>query len=455
MRKSILLSSVSILYTALIVGILVIVNLLSINHHTRFDLTSQKYFSLSPQSKKVIKALDEKITIFAFVKQEESFDAIDLLDKYLSPMIETQIVDPDRKPSIAAKYNITGYNALIVETASGRREATTYISEESLTNAIVKATRDEEKKVYFMQGHNERATDSDGQQDWGSVSKLLKMAAYQVETINLFTTGIIPDDADLLVIAGPRNDFQELELDLIDKSLKKGMALLLTLDPGVHPNLEKFMKEYGVKIHRDHIIDPISQQIGFDPLVASVSSYSKHPIVKDIKAATFFPFARSITFDKENSNHARFVPFATTAAQSWGETDPVSLESGVVEYHPGVDHPGPRIIAGAISFSIGKSKEELKIGEKPGVGRIAIVGDSDFAANATIGLSSNKDLFQNIIGWLLDRGEQITVRPKSRGFNPIIFSDTALNTIFVIVVVLMPVASVVTGVLVRRRRKKA
>ena len=45
--------------------------------------------------------------------------------------------------------------------------------------------------------------------------------------------------------------------------------------------------------------------------------------------------------------------------------------------------------------------------------RVVVVGDSDFAANAGLGIQGNRDLFMNTIGWLSQQENLIAIRPKN------------------------------------------
>ena len=136
MKKSLQYGVGSFLYTLLVIGIVVIANLIFIKHHLRYDLTEGARYSLSPQSEKVISSLKEKVTVFAFVGLEERAPAKDLLEQYQAKNFSYKLVDPDKKPAIAAKYEITGYNTLLVETEQGRREVVTEITEENLQTPL-------------------------------------------------------------------------------------------------------------------------------------------------------------------------------------------------------------------------------------------------------------------------------------------------------------------------------
>ena len=111
---------------------------------------------------------------------------------------------------------------------------------------------------------------------------------YEVKPLNWFETGAIPDDADLLIIPGPRNDFQQVEIDRLKEFLEQGRNLLLTIDPANVPNITDFLGEYGILLNLDLVLDPVSEKLGMEPLIAAVSSYPAHPVTEGFKAAHFF-----------------------------------------------------------------------------------------------------------------------------------------------------------------------
>lgn len=455
MRRSLALGSNTVVFAAVVVGIVVVLNLVSSAHYKRLDMTSAGVYTLSPQSEKALAALGEEMTIYAFVRPENRRAFLDLLEQYAyeSGKVTVEAVDPDKKPGLARRLKVRNYGTIVVETASGRRETTEELSEEAVTNAILRAGATDAKKVYVLTGHGERALDDDNPLGWSAAKEALEAAAYEVETLDWFATGGIPEDADLLIIPGPKNDLREEEIERLRERLEAGGAALIMLDPGRLDNIEKFLAGYGFLLHDDMVLDPLSQRIGFDPLVATVTKYEGHPVVEGFRAATFFPVARSMDIKSGPSREVKAI--GRTGVSSWGETDADSIERGKPEYKEGEDLPGPRILAASAEWETGPPKEERKIGETVKKARLVVTGDSDFASNSTLGFSGNKDLFLNIVGWLLEQEERVSIRPKTKGFNPIMFTSGELKLIFWTAVVAVPALVIAAGVGVRIIRRRA
>lgn len=445
-----------VIYAALVLSILIVVNAISFSHYRLFDLTGEGMFTLSDQTRKVVKSLEENVTIYAFAQPMQNLGIKDFLDQYAyeSKKIKYEIIDPNKQPAMAQKFNVTDYGTFVIETASGRRESTKKMSEEEITNTILKAITSGQKKIYILEGHEERDVTNQKPLGWSGAKKALESAMYAVETLNWFKTGEIPGDVDLLIIPGPRNDFQEGEINRLGEYMEKGGSIMFTLDPSVLPNLEGLLGAYGFIFYEDVILDPLSQQMGFDPMVATVSSYEKHPITKDFKTATFYPVARSLELKYSNSKKAKLKPIGRTTSQSWSETDLESIEKGEPVFSESDDMQGPRIVAASAQWEQGPSKEARKIGEKSRKARMIVTGDSDFASNSTMGLLGNRDLFLNMIAWLLEEDFRISIRPKTKGFNPILFTSDQIQFVFWSIVVAMPSVVVVAGVAVIYRRRK-
>ncbi len=457
MRRSVKYGSNTLLFTVIIIAVLVLVNIISAKHYNVIDVTSSSKFSLSPQTLKVLRSLGESVKVLAFVKTEQSLAVADFLDQYvyISERLKYEIIDPDKKPGLAKKYKVDRYGVFVVEASTGRKEIISELSEEELTNAIIKATTTEQKKIYVLEGHGERSMDDTNQQGWSAVNEALLQAGYMVTPLNWFETGSIPDDIDMLLIPGPKNDMQSGEIDRLREMLDKGIPVFIAIDPLDLPNIQGLLGEFGFKFHEEMILDPVSQSLGFEPLVATATGYTGHPVSKEMKAATFFPVARSIDLEKENRVNAELAAIASTATQSWSETSLASIEKGTPEFEENDDLPGPRIVVAAAQWDVGPSLAKRKIGEKAIKARMVVAGDSDFASNATLGLSANRDLFMNITGWLLEQENRISIRPKDKAFNPVMFTSFQLKVIFWSVVAALPFSVAVLGVIVRSRRRRS
>ena len=169
-------------------------------------------------------------------------------------------------------------------------------------------------------------------------------------------------------------------------------------------------------------LNPIGQLFGTGPLVPIVSQYDPHPITKDMRghhdAVPADPLGRG---GQERPRRAYGdQPLAKTSAQSWGETDKSVCSRGRGQAGPGREE-GP--LAGRRRGHGGReSKPDAKAEgaepKKPVKARIVVVGTADFASNQFLGAQGNQDFFLNVVSWLAEEEDQISMRPKDTKQNP-------------------------------------
>src|SRR5262249_55889949 len=144
-------------------------------------------------------------------------------------------IDPDKKREIAQQNQIQQYGTIVLN-YKGRTERVTTNTEQDITNGIIKVVTGEQKKIYFTQGHGEKDTTASDRQGYSAVASALKNENYDVEKLVIAQKGSVPDDASVVIVAGPKADFLPGEIDAIKKYLDKSGKLLLMLDPPDKPD---------------------------------------------------------------------------------------------------------------------------------------------------------------------------------------------------------------------------
>ena len=408
-----------------VLGILVAVNYIGAKQNKRWDLTAAKEFSLSEQTRQILSKLDAPMQVQVFAQESDFQRYQDRLKEYeyASKQLKTEYVDPDKKPAIAHQSNIQQYGT-IVFSYKGRSERVTSDNEQDITNGIIKVVSGQQKKVYFTSGHGERDTTSAEREGYNTIAKALGAENYSLEKIVLAQAGAVPDDAAVLVVAGPKGDFFPPEVEAIKTYLDKAGKLLLEIDPpdkadsAPLTNLIALAHDWGMGVGNDIVVDVsgMGRLIGTDASVPVAANYPSHPITQHFGFLTAFPLARSITPVAGGVNGHIAQPFVETSPRSWAETDIKSLlASGEVKLDEAKgDRKGPITIAAAVSAA-----QAAAVPPKPGTAdaprpetRVAVIGDSDFAANSGIGIQGNRDLFMNTVGWLSQQESLISIRPK-------------------------------------------
>jgi ABC-type uncharacterized transport system involved in gliding motility auxiliary subunit len=412
-----------LVFLAVLVGL----NWLSNRENKRWDLTGAKQFSLSDQTKKILRDLKKPVAVKVFYETGMDRDYRDRLGEYAneSKQLTVEYIDAERNPTQAKQFQVQQYGTVVFE-YDGRTERATTSQEQDLTNALIKVVEGKSKKIYFVQGHGEKDTVGSDRGGYSSVAAALKNDNFDVGKLALAQEGKVPDDATVLVVAGPKIDFLAPEVEAIRAYLKKGGKLLLLLDPPEPPvkgraevppltNLVAFAREWNIDVGNNIVLDTsgVGRMFGLDAGVPiAMPAQNGHAITRDFQMATGFPFARSVA-PVEGATDKVAQKIVETSAKSWAETDLKSLFSGV---QPALnadkgDKPGPVSIAAAVSAAAPDAPPAAPDAPKPET-RVVVVGDADFASNGFIAFQGNKDLVLNIANWLAQEENLIAIRPR-------------------------------------------
>ncbi|NOT58727.1 MAG: GldG family protein [Acidobacteria bacterium] len=431
-----------------VIGLLVIANLLGYRHHKRIDLTEEKLYSLSDQTRNVVAKLPKDVKVIKFDKQENP-GLKDLMAEYKGAgnRISYEFVDPESKPEIAKQYKVTKFGETVV--AAGDRiekiEATA-VTEQELTNAILKITTDKLKTICFTEGHSERGLTDGGAEGFANAEKKLKAENYETKAVNLAAgAGQIPAECSVLVVAGPKTALLAPEVSNIGKYLDGGGKVMLAFDPDTDPQANDLLSKWNVELGNNTVLDvsAAGQLFGGGPMAPLVMNFGSHPITDKFgRSMTIFPLAREVKVGKASNTGVTTASLLTTSEQSWGETE---IKAGVApEYKDGTgDTKGPLTLAVAASKNLGENKEA----------RLLVYGDSDFASNRALGFQKNTDLFLNSVNWLAQDESLISIRPKATTNRSVTMSESQQRLFFWLCVAFLPLVVMATGVYVWWRRR--
>jgi len=434
------------LVIVLVVAILGLLNFFLARHTWRVDTTAGRTFSLSPQTTKLLKNLEGDINVIAFVKDLNKGPVKDLLEEYshFSKRFKWELIDPDQKPGLAKKYNVKQYGNLVV--ISGSREEQIFSSsEENLTNAIIKVTREKTKKVAFITGHGELSINSADREGLANAKSAIEEQNYEAVELLLADRDSIPQDISVVIIPGPKNIFFQGELKILTEYMNKGGSALFLLDPPPGTGMEKYMRNWHVEMGNDLVIDAsgFGRLLGAGPEIPLVSSYGDHPIVEELTGLmTFFPMTRSVTPIETDDPKVTVTEIAQTGSNSYAIDQNKITGQEEISISP-EDQRGPIPIVCVTTIEIDNHKKT----------RIVTVGDSDFASNAYFTNQANGDFFMNIISWLMADEDLISIRPKDPEMRIVNMNPAQTRTVFWLTVIILPVIAFALGILVYIRRK--
>lgn len=401
-------------------SILVLINFVSARHFKRLDTTQNKFYSLSDQTKKIIKGLTKDINITAFYTENHYRRAVakDLLNEYAqeSDRIKFTMIDPASKPGVASAYKVTQDGTVIFELGNKKESVVSQENEEQdFTSTILKLTSKKQRKVYFLSGHGERDIDSNEEDSYTEIKKRIEADNYAVEKLVLAQQIAVPEDCSALIISGSQTPLLEAEEQAIIDYLDLGGKAIIMVDPPPAPSLDNILARWNIDVQNDIILDGLGRSMLGDPTIPVCITYGYHVITTPLSRGlmTFFPIARSLATKKDGNKSITTTELVTTSNNSWGETNVQDLLSKqVVEFNEGQDIKGPLSVGIAVTIKEKpKSPSEASPNEKERRVLVAF-GDSDFVMNKYL-QQGNPDLFMNSLNWLTEDEELISIRPKT------------------------------------------
>jgi ABC-type uncharacterized transport system involved in gliding motility auxiliary subunit len=444
-KRSSQLGTNTAILTLAVLAILCVLNFVGYRHHKRFDLTSEKLYTLSDQTKKIVGGLKTDVTILRFSKTPDtSLEDLMTEYKYQSPHLKFQNVDPQEKPEIAKEYGAKHMGDVIV--ASGPRRENVELSmqggysEEDITSAILKATRDKVKTVCFVTGHGEKSLTDEQASGYSQVDQGLKKENFATNSINLVTENGVPSTCDVVVIAGPTQGYFPQEAAMISRFLDEGGKALIEVDPEKDPKLDDLFKAWNVDLGKNVVIDAsgVGRLVGTGPAVPLVLEYGESPITKNLQGKmTFFPLARTSSIADKSKTDTQSVELLKTSARSF--TIP-NLNQKEVKFDPKT--------AGPLSLGVAASR---KSGDNEA--RLVVIGNSEFASNQAVGQAGNGDLFFNTIDWLAQDENLISIRPKSTTNRRVTMTKSQGTALFWLDQIFLPGIVIFSGIYIWWKRR--
>jgi ABC-type uncharacterized transport system involved in gliding motility auxiliary subunit len=439
-------------YILVIIAAVVVANVLADRYNKSYDTTSNKRYSLSEQTAKIVKGLKQDATITYFNQSTSFREGKDLLDQYknLSPKVHVEYVDPDKNPQLARAANIRNLGTAVVQVGDRKEEAKS-MNEEGVTGAFIRDLKNTTRTICFAAGSGEHQIDNSDREGLSSFKDLLGKDNYETQTMNLLEKAEVPANCTALVIAGPTRDYQQPEVDAIKKYVESGGRALFTLDPplklgrdSVADNdvLTTLLESWGVTLQKNLILDlnPIGQIAGTGPQVALVTSYDSQPIVSGMKGmATGFPLSRSLEI--KSNNKSTVEKMFDSSDSSFATSD---LSTPRVNVNDPKNKKGPLTLAAAGSYNTGKENSQ---------GRFVVVGSSSWLANRFINFNGNSDLALNTINWLSSDEDLISIRPRPQDDRRITMTTSQMMWVRATSQFLLPSIVVIAGVFVWLKRR--
>jgi ABC-type uncharacterized transport system involved in gliding motility auxiliary subunit len=440
------------IYLLVVLAILVVVNFLANRYNKSFDTTSNKRYSLSEQTQKIVKGLKQNATITYYNQSTHFQEGKDLLDEYanLSTKIHVAYVDPDKSPELARAAGIRNFGTAVVQVGA-KKEIAKDLTEEGITGAFIRDLKGTTRTVCFVTGSGEHQIDNTERDGLSHFKDLVARDEYQAKSIDLLQTAQVPADCTTVVIAGPTHDYQQPEIDAIKNYVEGGGRGFFMLDPPIqfgnsaiaaNDALTSVLQSWGVTLDKNMILDlnPVGQLAGLGPQVVLVTSYASQPIVSDMRgSAVGIPLSRSVEIKDTGKTSVQklFDSSGSSLATS-------NLSSPQVSVADPQNRKGPFTIAAAGTYNTGKPNSE---------GRFVVIGSSSWAANRFLAFNGNGDLALNAVNWLSSDEDLISIRPKPPEDRRITMTRAQLILVRTVSQFVLPLIVVIAGTMVWWKRR--
>ncbi len=459
-------AAVSVLSVLVILGL---INFLGARYDSRVDLTQGQLLTLSPATQEVVKNLKQPAELVIFSPAPNPADQ-QLLDNYrrYNADFSYRYVDPYADPQLAQNLGVktgsevflrSGDRTTLVQQSIGPEDP---LTERKLTDKLAQLGQENVAVVYFLQGHDEYAIDG-SKAGYLEAATELEAQNYTVAPLNLASTGTVPPDADVLIIAGPQKALFENEVIAVRNYLTDGGSVFVLIDPQTKTGLEVLLSQWGVVPEDTLVIDTSGggQLVGLGPAAPLVQDYGDHPITNAFgNGRSFFPVSRPLQvrevpgidespllFTDQNS-HAQPMakgelsinpnqapegpltigvalsrPVGNSSANS--ATDAVGANKGADKSANKPDTPGEATAeAPSVEEAVKDSLPEDELLDKsatetaseedpPKDSRMVVIGNSSFATDGLFSQQLNGDVFLNSVNWLSKLDNPVlSIRPK-------------------------------------------
>src|SRR5882724_514030 len=479
-----------LLYTLGMVGVIVALAYLSVRFPVRFDLTTTKAFSLSEPTVQMLKRLDKPVHV-VFFNDPMMRDTVEIYQQMAreTDKLTVEFYDPMLNPAQARMRGVEFAGTAIYE-SEGRKMQVNGPTETDIANGIVRISQGVQQTVCFLDGHGEPDPFSLESHDHsegnpghthGIGAKVvnherhgmakarngLETLNYAVKKISLLQAGADLKQCTVLVIAGPKSPLLETEIKAIDRYLDEGGNSFFMLDPFIRTGLEPVVREFGVILDDDIVIDEASH-FWTDVSSPAVTDYNRHEITRDLPL-TFYPGARSLSPTPQRVPGTSVRPVVNSSKSSYGGTN-----RDRVEFNKEKDQAGPLTIMVAVNrkpefietteavtgdhkVNNAERPSPLQPGAQPAAhiknSRVIVVGDSDFATNSFFHILGNGTLFLNAVNYLAAQENLIGLEPRTFDLPRVNLSNRQMKGTFVLSIILIPALMAVVGIVVWWRRR--
>ncbi|HDY89806.1 MAG TPA: hypothetical protein ENH82_17030 [bacterium] len=455
----------SIIILIALFGVLISVNYVFAVKTSFIDITKNKIHSITDESKNLLDEIDYKINIRAFYLSKNQHLISMLLKLYRkeNSNISFEVIDPLKYPDIAKKYDIELPRTIIVEgpakiTRLDPPPRGEHNSELEISTALYRIITDQEKKVYFTEGHGERGILDNSPDGLIILQKRLKEQNYLIDTINLQSIQNIPPDCSVLIITDPKSPFTDDEAKIIGKYMQFGGSILLLVSPGLKPNLDNVMDMHGLKFGDDFVYETASDRTTQrGPTSPICTPMDQSEITSNLTNQNIvFPGVRSIN-PVTQAGEMVYTRLLSSSENSWAETDIESAMEISRGKRPSRDEnetKGPIIVAVATEIETMIPDTTSARGASKQIVRSGFFGSGGFITNTLVSqFPANINVFLNTINWVTRNEKVLRITPHAALFTPVELTRSERRMISWLSLFIFPITILMVGLIIWFRKR--
>lgn len=451
----------SIMLTAVVLALLVAVNVFASvlpSTMTRLDISASNLYSVTSQTKSVVNALNQDVTIYWICQAGKEDSVIEnLLDKYssLSDHIHVEKKNPDTYPAFAKEYTSepVSNNSLVVVSGSRNRYiaynkiylteadyttksySSSFDGEGAITSAIGYVTTEKLPKLYLLEGHGEPTLP-------GKFAAQLTKENYETENLSILSTEAVPEDAAAVLIYAPTSDISEKEATVLGNYVKDGGKLVVLAGPAADDSMDhlySLLSAYGISRQNGIITEADPDKYAFQSPYILLPTIEQSELTAPLingKYHILVPLAQGMTIAKDAAN---VTPLLSTSENAYSKAAGFKMQT--IEKEEG-DVSGP--------FTIGLSVKNSKSG------KIFWISSSVFLEDEYNSYSSgaNLDLTMNAISSMVDTKAGVSIRSKSLSYNYLTISATTAAMMKLIMIGVLPLVCIILGITIQVMRRQ-
>ncbi len=369
----------------------------------QWDISREKRYSLTEDSQNLLKQIDARISFTAFAGKDADYrravrSIVEQYQKY-HDNISLEFIDPNQRPDLTREFGIrqSGEIRLVLNSGAGERsDILRNVSETTISNALLRLSRSNERFVLFLEGHGERNPFNQANHDMNQFGKELSNKGFVLQRFNLSAQATIPDNARFLVIASPQLNYLPQEVEILQQYLLKGGNLLWLTEPDGLKGLDNLLVSLGLSSRQGTVIDPGTQSLNIgDASFSLISNYNGHPALGQFDLVSLFPQSRAFDLLPMDTLW-QTEPFLVSSERTWLETQTLQDQ---VSFDKDEDIHGPLNLGMSLQRTLNDDSEQ----------RILVIGDGDFLSNRFLHNGANIPLGLNLFDWLSGEEEFLDI----------------------------------------------